>query len=607
MGKSKNPFSILVVDDEQEYLSLFREVISENGYRVVAAKDGLEALEILEKEREIFVILADYKMPLMRGTDFLNRAKAICPLAPRIMVTAYQSIDVMEESINKSEVFRFLTKPLNLDRLLESIRDGCDLYLKRKEEIESRKRKDELIEKLSTAIETGIGGAVQLAGDEEAAEEKKVTEKSEVMTVEMFEMLSSLSTALDIINPTLNAHHKRTCFLASSIASELGFPAREVSSIFIAAILHDIGAIALADRFKLLAFEDSSPHTHAELGAILFASFPPFAPLAPLVRYHHVPWKNGKGNTFNGGEVPRGSHVIHLADRVAVLVRSEGPIFDQVPEIEHKIGDAAGEVFVPQFVDAFLNLSRREAFWLDVTSASLDRVLKLKSHLPEIPLGLDGLEELTRFFSMIIDTRSHFTANHSSGVASSAAELARLMGLSSVECKKIRIAGYLHDLGKLAVSETILEKPARLDRKEMQIMKAHTYHTYNILREVEGLEEIAEWASFHHERLHGEGYPFHVTAEHLPLGSRVMAVADIFTALAEDRPYRKGMALNEIRGEFSNLLKQGGLDEEVVRVLIENLDQVDRIRTVSQQLQDKDLENFWNRSRELVRQIERET
>ncbi|MEK9629926.1 MAG: HD domain-containing phosphohydrolase, partial [Nitrospinota bacterium] len=387
---------------------------------------------------------------------------------------------------------------------------------------------------------------------------------------------------------------------ATCLATELSLPTKEISTIFLASILHDIGAIVLADRFKLMDFEDKSPHAHAELGALLLESFPPFKFFSKLVRFHHVPWENGKGDHFKGEPVPVHSHIIHLADRIAVLVNSKIEGSKQVDSVVQKITSKSGAKFVPEFVEAFLEISKKESFWLDIISQNLDHILKEKSQLPEIPLDLHGMEELAQFFSTIIDTRSHFTANHSTGVSVSAMKLAELLDMTETECHEIKIAGYLHDLGKLAVPETLIEKPGALSLEERGVIKSHTYHTYSILKEVKGLEKIAIWASFHHETLTGEGYPFHKTGDQLPLGSRIMTVADVFTALTEDRPYRKGMQKEKVVEIFSSMASEGRIDKNVSDVLIQNYEEMNEIRKTAQKNHDTNLKKFWNHLKELA-------
>jgi len=420
------------------------------------------------------------------------------------------------------------------------------------------------------------------------------------ISIPLFDMMDSLSTALDLINPALDAHHKTTCYVVCRLANQLGLPTAEYNDLFAASVLHDIGAIALADRLKLLEFEQRSPHLHGELGYVLLSKFRPFAHFAPLVRFHHVPWEFGRGAVFRGHEVPRGSHLIHLADRIAVLAARDAPIFSMVGEIREKIGNLAERMFVPEMVDAFLEESRKEVFWLDMTSASLNRVLTKLSRLPDLALDLDSLLELSRFYSLIIDTRSRFTATHSGGVAASAEVLARLHGPTDSECKKYKIAGYLHDIGKLSVPETILEKNGELDLDEWRTVRAHSYHTWQILDSVDGLKEIATWAADHHENLDGEGYPFRHKADNLPLGSRILAAADVFTALAEDRPYRSGMEKEKIIEVMRSMVMDRKLDRGVVEVLVENFDMVQATREAAQLSERLALADFWDMARESV-------
>jgi HD-GYP domain-containing protein (c-di-GMP phosphodiesterase class II) len=196
------------------------------------------------------------------------------------------------------------------------------------------------------------------------------------------------------------------------------------------------------------------------------------------------------------------------------------------------------------------------------------------------PLDIDQLQELAVVFGRIIDFRSPFTATHSTGVATSASSIAGLMGIGSDEIKLINIAGHLHDLGKLAVPPSILDKPGPLAPDEASVMRSHAYHTYRILEMVPGMETINAWAAFHHERVGGGGYPFMPAT--LPLQARIIAVADVFTALSEDRPYRFGMSRPEVVAILRREVAQGALDGDVVATVLDNFDVLDQLRHVAQ-------------------------
>jgi len=105
-------------------------------------------------------------------------------------------------------------------------------------------------------------------------------------------------------------------------------------------------------------------------------------------------------------------------------------------------------------------------------------------------------------------------------------------------------------------------------------MKSHAYYSYLVINSIGGLKQIAEWAGYHHERLDGSGYPFHCSAAELSTGTRILIVADIFTALAEDRPYRKGMSKDEIIQIIREMSARTLLDARIVNLLFENFSEI---------------------------------
>lgn len=146
----------------------------------------------------------------------------------------------------------------------------------------------------------------------------------------------------------------------------------------------------------------------------------------------------------------------------------------------------------------------------------------------------------------------------------------------------MKVAGYLHDLGKLAVPAEILGKPGKLTNDEWNIIRSHTYHTHHIVGAIPALEVINTWAAFHHECLDGNGYPFHIKGDDVPLGSRIMAVTDVFTAITEDRPYRKGMTTEEALWVLQQMVADLKLDGSVVSGLREHFDEVNSARVDAQ-------------------------
>jgi HD-GYP domain-containing protein (c-di-GMP phosphodiesterase class II) len=398
----------------------------------------------------------------------------------------------------------------------------------------------------------------------------------------LFDLILALSEAVDLMNPKITNHHMQVAYIAHALALETGLGVHEQNELVLAGAIHDIGAFYLSDRLNTLEFEINDPFTHSESGYRLLRDFEPFKSIAKLVRFHHVPWGYGGGRTFRGFEVPLESHILHLADRVAVLVNRNREILEQSEEILQKVNRYSGLMFRPELLVALEKISEKEYFWLELISGNLSSILAKRVRLNTESFNLDDLLGIANLFSQIIDFRSHFTSTHSSGVSASAVALAMLCGFSENELLKMRIAGYLHDLGKLAVPTEILEKPGKLTVAERNVVRKHTYYTFKVLEPIEAMADINAWGAYHHERLTGNGYPFHISNRDLTLGSRIMAVADVFTALTEDRPYRKGMKAEDALKVLNNMVETVQLDGKIVTMLGENLKAVNEVRRFAQ-------------------------
>jgi len=218
--------------------------------------------------------------------------------------------------------------------------------------------------------------------------------------------------------------------------------------------------------------------------------------------------------------------------------------------------------FHPEVVALFDAISLRESFWMDLVSPHKERILKKRFQADDIVLNLDELETLAQVFAEVVDYRSAYTARHSIAVGATSRTIAMQLDLPMATQRLVGIAGYLHDIGKLCVSPNILEKPGTLTAEEYRIIRQHPYYTHQILSTIPGFEKIALWAAFHHERLDGKGYPFRPS--YLPLEARIVAIADIFVALREDRPYRKGLEVDECLQVLHRFAQDGAIDGKIV-------------------------------------------
>ncbi|BBO66887.1 HD family phosphohydrolase [Desulfosarcina alkanivorans] len=403
------------------------------------------------------------------------------------------------------------------------------------------------------------------------------------LRVNLADLAMSIAKVVDLMNAAVGQHHMQVAYWAYRLADALALPDEDKFDICIAGLLHDIGAFSLQERLDLLAFEDARPGEHAMAGCLILEPFEPFASIAGLIKFHHLPWKNGGGAFQDGVQVPAGSHLLHLADRVAVLISGREPVLAQVGDICASISRRSGEVFVPEHVDALMAMKHRAYVWLDAASDPMETVLKRTVPFPARELSAQDLVEFSKLLCRLIDFKSEFTATHSSGVAAVAVELARVTGFSRSERRLIEIAGYLHDLGKLAIPSEIIEKRGRLTENEQFIMRAHVYHTYQALEPFEALRPVNQWGSLHQERLNGTGYPFGLGGDDLPLGARIMAVADVFTALTEDRPYRKGMDTKGTMAVLQSMSDRDELDATLVARVFRHFDRFNTIRESAQQ------------------------
>lgn len=404
----------------------------------------------------------------------------------------------------------------------------------------------------------------------------------EKIQINLFTLLLCLSKAQDLINPKLANHQQQVAYLALQLADEMHLPLERQRKIFNAALIHDIGALSISERLEILESERNHINDHAFRGAKIIDRYPYLEEEAAILRYHHIPWNNGQGLTYGSETVPVESHIVHLADRVCALLTASHDVLSQIPHIMEEISNKNQLIFEPSMVEALLRLSKKEYIWLDLISAApVDQVFAIGNY-EALVLDIDEVIRLTHIFSRVIDFRSKFTARHSAGVAVTAQKLAELVNFSLIECKMMLIAGFLHDIGKLAIDNEVLEKPAKLNTEEFNQMRSHTYYTYQILSMIPEFATIKVWASYHHEKLNGQGYPFHISAENLTLGSRIMAVADVFTAISENRPYREGMEDQKIKTVLTGMADNHFIDSYLVGLLLNNYETFNQVRIDAQ-------------------------
>ena len=401
--------------------------------------------------------------------------------------------------------------------------------------------------------------------------------------VNLHEAVYSLSDALDLVGVTHIHHGKRVAYLATECGKQLGWSGPRLDELFQAAILHDSGVsrTTVHARLTQLAWEDEADH--CRLGAELLAGSPLLKHLSDTVLQHHTHWTVLKDLDLPS-EVKLRANCIYMVDRVDVLalgyqIGGEDILLGK-EEIRHKILERRGDWFCPELVDAFMEISMSESFWFTLESDDVNAYLATwLSHFPDQTMEFHELRSLVHVFSCIVDAKSPYTKQHSDGVASLARYLGGHFQLPQETCDMLELVGLLHDIGKLRVPDRLLEKPATLDEEEIVVMRRHSFDTYSILKNIRGLERVSLWALQHHERMDGTGYPFRTKGTDLSFEARIVAVADVFQALAQDRPYRGALEQDVILTILKQQADSGKLDSRVVAAVEANLQECWRAAT----------------------------
>ncbi|NJD24281.1 MAG: HD domain-containing protein [Betaproteobacteria bacterium] len=386
------------------------------------------------------------------------------------------------------------------------------------------------------------------------------------LRIDLKSAVLALSDALDLVGVNDYQHGKRVAMIARETAAPLGVSGHALDDLVVACLMHDLGVSSTAEHRRLILDADCNDRqSHCQRAWELLQPFAHLSRLAEPIRWHHTPWADLPDGI---GEPDRlAANLILLADRVDAMLVSSGldnPLF-HAAAIRDEIASLAGRHLHPEIVRAFLGVSARAAFWLALAPTHVRSWLGDQA-LPgwSVTIDFPQFRHVARLVSSIVDAKSHFTAAHSLGVAQLSRRLGEQMGFGDLALAEVEVAGLMHDIGKLCVPDEIVEKPARLTTAEFAVMERHSFETYQILRHVPGLERVAEWAAFHHETLDGGGYPFRRTAETLSPEARIVAVADVFQALAQVRPYRSAQGIEDIARTLDDCASRGLLDRDIV-------------------------------------------
>ena len=400
--------------------------------------------------------------------------------------------------------------------------------------------------------------------------------------IALSELIGALSYALDVTEGEPPGHAVRSCLIGMRLADELGLGAGERSDLFYALLLKDAGCSANSARMaalfaaddheakrtskrvdwarpfsafvwslrtvapggslrarmdRLLAIRDEGEVTRSlmqarcDRGAEIARMLGFSEATAEAIRALDEHWDGrGQPRGLRGTEIPLAARVLCLAQTVEIFHAARG-----VGAAYRVAARRAGQWFDPALVKALGALRADTGFWASLAEPDLSGV-----EPPDRVLVADEnrLDQIADAFAGVIDAKSPWTRHHSDRASAIATGIAGVLGLEAAAVRDLRRAALLHDIGKLAISNLVLDRPGRLTDAEYADIRQHPLVTHRILERVPGFSELATVASAHHERLDGSGYPGGLSAGELTIPMRVLAVADVYEALTAERPYR---------------------------------------------------------------------
>jgi len=437
-------------------------------------------------------------------------------------------------------------------------------------------------------------------------------EPAPMPTLCLAEILASLNCALDLTSGQVPGHAERTCLIGIRLGAAVGLSADEMQSLYHALLMKDAGCSSNAARmFEIYGSDDIEAKYASKIidwsnivEAVKYAAAHTLPEGSLLARANKMLKLAGVGNVGDQlmqSRCSRGAQIAlslgfgeaaadcikyldehwdghgaphHLkADQIPILARIACVAQTlEVFQTTFGLGPAyemlrarSGRWFDPELVRVAHSFRQDDAFWYSVRETPHTTLLGLDIEAATEPATDERLDSVCDAFAQIVDSKSQFTGEHSSRVCEYTLEIAEGLGIAGERKTTLRRAALLHDIGKLAVPNTILDKNGKPTDEEWACIRRHPYHTQQILSRITGFERLTEIASAHHERLNGKGYFQGLTADELDLDMRIIAVADVFDALSAKRPYRDALPIEKV---FA-ILDSDALDPDCVAVLKE--------------------------------------
>lgn len=446
-----------------------------------------------------------------------------------------------------------------------------------------------------------------------------------VNEIRLSELLGALSHALDITEGQPRGHCVRCCWIGFHIGRVYGLDEDELVNLYYTILLKDLGCssnaaricelyladdISLKQDFKLINGSLSEALrfvlSHTGLKSGLAERFRAIINIlqnggeithelietrchrgADIARQMHFSpavcdgiyrldehWDgSGKPDRLAGTDIPVFSRIALLAQVIDVFRTNAGP-----EAAVREVRQRTGTWFDPRLTDCFGSIASNPGFWQTLDSDDLaPLVYDLEPARLVRTVDEDQLDDIAAGFAQVIDSKSPYTAGHSERVTLFTDLIAEQLGYSAADRRKLKRAALLHDIGKLGVSNMVLDKPGKLDEDEWRAIRLHPVYSHQILSQVSAFADLAPIARGHHERLDGRGYPDGLSVHEIGMETRIVTTADIFDALTADRPYRAAMPIEKALDIMSSDIGTA-IDENCLNALRAALKKLDRMQ-----------------------------
>nr|WP_281432332.1 HD domain-containing phosphohydrolase [Desulfatitalea alkaliphila] len=401
--------TLLLVDDEISITRALQRLFRKEGYRILTAQSGPEALEVLgRQEPPVSMIISDQRMPVMNGAQFLEQAKDLQPRAIRYLLTGYSDLEAVIQAVNRGEIHRYLSKPWNDEDLLLQVRQSLEHF-----ELLSENQR---LTELTIAQNQQLSRLNQELEGKVAERTRQVVEKSEALAAanrmleeSFMEVVRLLSSTVEVLNPDLGRYMRQVAPLSRRVGEALGLSGSELDTLEMAGMIHDIGLIHLPEALWRKEDEQLSEEErrqfieHPRIGALILSRVEKLTAVGEIVLHHH---EHADGNGFPNGlqadQIPLASRVLlavsDYCHMLATWPRQEKKLAAMIrrrfdPAVVGEVAlDQDPETLVHEMAERKLLLEAGKKYDVKVVNALIAQLGTVGRELPEMALPLDRLQ-----------------------------------------------------------------------------------------------------------------------------------------------------------------------------------------------------------------------